>query len=95
MTLTPAVVTAVRKFLKDVKKIEEANIHAILDKGRAALVGAIPVKKADEEKFKPEDFGELFEDVQEVVAWKASCRVSAGPKPVKPLVEFESTEVKL
>lgn len=92
---TDAVVSAVHTFLRDVKKVEEASIHSILERGREALVGAIPVKKADEEKLRPGDFGEVFETVQEVVAWKASCRVSAGPRPVKPLVEFESTEVKL
>jgi insulysin len=92
---TDAVVVAVSTFLKDVKKIEESMISTILGKGRAALAQAIPVKMDDEEQFKPEQFGRVFDSANEVVAWKASCRVTAGPRPVKPLVEFESTEVKL
>jgi insulysin len=92
---TDAVVEAVSSFLKNVKRIEEPMIAAILEKGRAALAQAIPVKEEGEEQFKPEQFGEVFETIQDVVAWKASCRATAGPKAVKPLVEFESSDAKL
>ena len=92
---TDAVVAAVRTFLMDVKKIESSSIDGILEKGREALNQAVPAKKVEDDKFSPEQFGNVLNEVNDVVAWKASCRISAGPRPVRPLVEFEATEVKL
>jgi len=92
---TDAVVSAVNNFLRDVKNIDQRMINNILEKGQEALNQAIPIKNADEDNFTPEQFGVVLDDVEEVVAWKASCRVTAGPRPVKPLVEFGDTEVKL
>lgn len=92
---TNAVVAAVSTFLKDVKNVQPSSIADILEKGREALNQAVPDKKAGDVEFKPEQFGHVLAEVDDVVAWKASCRVTAGPKPVRPLVEFEATEVKL
>ena len=90
-----AVVAAVRRFLRDVKNIGLPMIDGILVNGRAALDQAIPVKELDDETFTPSRFGMVFDTVEDVVAWKASCRTTAGPIPVKPLVEFADTEAKL
>lgn len=92
---TDAVVAAVRRFLKDVKNIELPTIDSILVNWRAALNQAIAVEKPYEETFAPDRLGMVFDTVEDVVAWKASCRTTAGPIPVKPLVEFADTEAKL
>ena len=92
---TDAVVAAVRRFLKDVKNIELPTIDSILVNWRAALNQAIAVEKPYEEAFAPDRLGMVFDTVEDVVAWKASCRTTAGPIPVKPLVEFADTEAKL
>ena len=54
--------------------------------GEAAVTGAAEVM------FKRENGRVKIEDVHE---WKAGLQVSAGPKPVRPLHEFEDLEAKL
>ena len=91
-----AIVAAVKTYLEEVKKIDVEVIDGILDTGRKALEEAMPAKMDDDMKLTPGVRGEVVvESLEEVMAWKAGCMVSAGPRPVKPLVEFEKTEVKL
>jgi insulysin len=54
--------------------------------------GEPAVKGAADMVFKRENERVKIEDVHE---WKAGLQVSAGPKPVRPLHEFEDLEAKL
>jgi hypothetical protein len=54
--------------------------------------GELVVKGAADMVFKRENERVKIEDVHE---WKAGLQVSAGPKPVRPLHEFEDLEAKL
>ncbi|KAI5780940.1 Metalloenzyme, LuxS/M16 peptidase-like protein [Geopyxis carbonaria] len=87
------VVARITSFLKDVKQVPEAAIESLITQGKPILQQALPPPKTeDDDKFNPEDFGTVLDDV---VGWKARCSVSPGAIPIKPLVEFEDTTSKL
>lgn len=80
-----AVAAALRGFLEKEHKVESAKIDT-------AVAEASKVNVAATDGFRPEDFGHVLENV---VEWKANCMVSAGARPVRPLVEYEENESKL
>lgn len=88
-----AALATLEKFLAE-RKIEKANVDKALKSAKEIVEKALEKAKADElnRQLKAEEFGEVLEDV---VGFKATCTVTAGARPIKPLVEFEETNSRL
>lgn len=88
-----AALTTLEKFLGE-RKVEKASVDKALKSAKEIIEKALEKAKADElnRQLKAEEFGDVLEDV---VGWKATCMVTAGARPVKPLVEFEETSSRL
>ncbi|TGZ79465.1 LuxS/MPP-like metallohydrolase [Ascodesmis nigricans] len=84
------VATALRGFLTSQRAVDAAKVDTAVKEAEKA--NAVAVEVARSEEFSPEQFGEVLENV---VEWKAGCMVTAGARPVKPLVEYEENESKL
>ena len=83
------IVGGLYKFLQEVKNLSDEKLQAIHTEGTELLKQAVT---AVPQEPKAEDFGEVIEDV---VAWKAGCPVTAGARPIKPLVEYQDSSCKL
>lgn len=98
------IVGAVGAYLVDVADVAQEEADAVVEQGRQVLGGVLPslgivgpgqapavdgeVDGAAEKESKTV----LIEDIK---AWKASMPLSAGPRPVADLSEFEETGPKL
>lgn len=91
--IADAALTTLEKFLTD-RSVEKANVDKALKSAKEVVEKALEKAKSDElnRVLKAEEFGDVLEDV---VGWKAVCTVTAGARPVKPLVEFEETTSRL
>lgn len=98
---TDGIVAAVCAYLKDDPSNKPENVKTAMEQAPAVLTQILPqlgikakedgeadLVKAPEKKNKT-----VF--IEDVKAWKASLPLSAGPKAVKALSEFEELEPKL
>lgn len=90
---TDVALSTLETFLGE-RNVEKTKVDKALKSAKEVVEKALEKAKADElnRVLKAEDFGEVLDDV---VAWKATCMVTAGARPVKPLVEFEETNSRL
>lgn len=94
-TITKDTTTPVLRSFLDSSPLKETEKTSIIERFGAALTSILPKETGgqllDDELYK---YGkpELIEDG---CTWKAELQLSAASRPVKPLVEFEESSVKL
>lgn len=90
ITTPESVLSALSHYLIDDLKLSKEKAGAIVAEMEPVMVKLLPQPVTVDEEIA--DQGEIIEDVH---AFKRSLEMSRGPCPVKPLVEFEESSVKL
>lgn len=93
LTKAESIIGSVTTFLSKELKLSDEKVKVIIDQGSALLEpmlsklsGSLPNEKFDG------DQGQIIEDVY---GFKAGLEMTKGARPVRPLVEFEESSVKL
>lgn len=93
LTKPESIITSVTTFLAEEMKLADEKVKTVIAQGTKVLVQLLPALIGPPPPEEVEgDQGIIIEDIS---AFKAGLEMTKGARPVRPLVEFEESSVKL
>ncbi|KAL8828667.1 MAG: hypothetical protein Q9170_006498 [Blastenia crenularia] len=94
-----AIISAIASYLKEDEQVSEDTVSAVLEQGQQLLGTVLPSLgievKVEEEDLPPAPKVKETTVIDDVFDFKSRLAVSAGPRPVRDLREFEEVDAKL
>lgn len=92
LTKPESIIASVATFLTKEVKLADEKVKTVIAQGAIVLKQLLPTLVGPVLPEVEEDQGVIIEDVY---AFKAGLEMTKGARPVRPLVEFEESSVKL
>lgn len=92
LTKPESIIASVATFLTKEVKLADEKVKMVITQGASVLKQLLPTLVGNVSAEEVGDQGVVIEDVY---AFKAGLEMTKGARPVRPLVEFEESSVKL
>lgn len=92
LTKPESIIASVATFLTKEVKLADEKVKMVITQGASVLKLLLPTLVGN---VPPEEVGDQGVVIEDVYAFKAGLEMTKGARPVRPLVEFEESSVKL
>lgn len=92
LTKPESIIASVASFLTKEVKLADEKVKMVITQGASVLKLLLPTLVGN---VPPEQVGDQGVVIEDVYAFKAGLEMTKGARPVRPLVEFEESSVKL